>query len=323
VSALRSGALSGGPWATWGPSWRGWKWAFAAVPVVGLLELGAHVVQTHSVVAASDWQAARAYVEAHAKPEDLVVFAPWWADPVGREQFGTSIATFEREGRGDDSRFPRALEVSVHGARLPELGGWVGTDEARFGGLTVTTRVNPAPAPVIDDLVSRVEPGRMRVWRLDGPREGECAFARGPTQAGALGFGPAIPGDHFGCGGVAVGVSVMADLDYRPRRCIYAPPPGPGSHLRLRFLGVRMGRTLYGHHGIYVEAERNRTGSPVTIRFISGDSVVGSVVHHDGDGWRTFEFDTSDLAGQTVDLDADISAPAADRRTYCFEASTR
>ena len=84
-----------------------------------------------------------------------------------------------------------------------------------------------------------------------------------------------------------------------------------------------MGRTLYGHHGIYVEAERNRTGSPVTIRFTSGDSVVGEVVHHDGDGWKAFEFDTSDLAGHTVDLEADIAAPASDRRMYCFEASTR
>jgi hypothetical protein len=299
------------------------RWAFACVPVVGLLELLAHVVQAHAVVPASDWQAARGYVEARAKPEDLVVFSPWWADPVGRERFGASIATFDREGRGDDSRFPRAFEVSIRGSHLPELDGWIRSDAARFGGVTVTTLTNPGRQPVIDDLVSAVEPSRLRVWRVDGSRESECAYVRGAAQAGALGFGPAVPGDRFACGGAFVGVSVMADLDYRPRRCIYAPPPGPGSRLRLRFLGVRMGRELFGHHGIYVEAERNKTGSPVTIRFTNGDSVVGTVVHHDGDGWKAFEFDTSDLAGQTVDLDAEISAPATDRRMYCFEASTR
>jgi hypothetical protein len=297
-----------------------------AIPLVGLLELAAHEVQAHSAVSASDWQAARAYVEGHAKTEDLVVFAPWWADPIGRQEFGPSIATFEREGRGDDSGFPRAFEVSIRGAHLPELEGWLRADRTRFGDVTVTTLQNPAPAHVLDDLVSMVDPQRMRVWRVDGLRESECGFSHAPTQAGALGFGPAIPGDRFGCPGAAVGVSVMADLGYHPRRCIYSPPPPPsgaGTRLRLRFLGVRMGRTLYGHHGIYVEAERNRAGSPVTIRFTSGDSVVGSVVHHDGDGWRAFEFDTSDLAGKTVDLDAEISAPAGDRRLYCFEASTR
>lgn len=293
------------------------------MPVVGLLELGAHVVQTHSVAPAADWQAARAYVEGHARPEDLVVFAPWWSDPIGREQFGPAIATFEREARGDDRRFPRALQVSVRGARLPELDGWTTSDEVRFGRVTVTTLVNPTPQPVIDDLVSQVDPQRMRAWRVDGVHETECPFTRTATLAGGLGYGPAVPGDRFACAGTFAGVTVMADLGYHPRRCIYAPPPGPGSRLRLRFLGVRMGRSLYGHHGLYVEAERNGTGSPVTIRFTRGESVVGAVVHHDGDGWKTFEFDTSDLAGQTVDLDAEISAPANDRRMYCFEASTR
>jgi hypothetical protein len=299
------------------------KWAFAAVPLVGLVELGAHVMQIRSVVPAADWQAARVYLEAAAKPEDLIAFAPRWVDPVGRQQLGTSLATFEREGRGDESGFPRAFEVSIRGAHLHALEGWTRTDERRFGGVTVTTLANPSPVHVLDDLVSLVDPARMTVSVGDGARASACSFMHTSTQAGALGAGPAVPGDRFGCMGTFVGVSVMADLEYRPHRCIYAPPPGPGAHLHLHFEGVHMGRTLYGHHGLYVEAERNRTGAPVTIRFTSGGSVVGEVVHRDGDGWKAFEFDTSDLAGKTADLDADISAPAADRRMYCFEASTR
>ncbi len=291
--------------------------------MVGLLELGAHAIQVRSVASASDWDAARAYVQGHAAADDLVAFAPRWVDPIGRERFGPSLATLEREGRGDATGFPRALEVSIRGSHLPELAGWVRLDEQRFGLVTVTTLQNPSPAHVLDDLVSMVDPRRMRVWRVDGGREAECPFGHSPTQAGALGFGPAIPGDRFSCMGGFVGVSVLADLEYKPHRCIYAPPPGGGSQLRIRFLGVRFGRTLYGHHGIYVEAERNRTGAPVTIRFTTGDSVVGSVVHRDGDGWKTFEFDTSDIEGQTLDLDAEITAPNADRRMYCFEADTR
>jgi hypothetical protein len=303
---------------------RVWTWAFAVVPAVGLLELGAHVVQTKSVVREADWVAAREYVGSQVRPEDLVVFAPRWADPLGRESFGSAIATLEREARADETRFPRALEVSIRGAHLPALDGWRCADRQRFGRVTVTTWENPAPAQVLDDLVSMVGERRVRVSRLDAGRETECPLQHGALQSGNLGFGPAIPGDRFVCaGGAFVVPSVVADLDYRPHRCVYAPPPGGNSLVRLRFLWVRLGRALHGHHALYVEAERGRTGAPVTITFKAGDLALGSVVHNDGDGWKPFEFDTSALAGQRADVIADIGSPSGDRRMYCFEADTR
>ncbi len=143
-------------------------------------------------------------------------------------------------------------------------------------------------------------------------------------QSGGLGFGPAVPSERFSCpGGGVVGTSVVADLDYKPHRCIYAPAPGGNGSVRLHFLDVQAGHLLYGHHAIYVEAERDRKGAPVTITFKAGDTLIGSVTHHDGDGWKACEFDTSDLFGQRVDLVAEISAPSGDRRQYCFEADTR
>jgi len=303
-------------------AWR--RWAFAAVPVAGLLELGAHAVQTHSVARREDWEAARAYVEAHAAPDDLVAFAPRWVDPIGREMFGPSIATLQREGRPDETRFPRALEVGLGAAHLTELADWQRGEEHRFGRVRVTTWQNPTPAHVLDDLVSLVDPAHLRVSRVDGGRETDCTASHAAVQSGGLGYGPAIPGERFSCpAGGFVGVSVLADLDYRPRRCIYAPAPGGGSVLRLRFMNVQMGRTLKGHHAIYVEAERDRRGAPVSITFKAGTSLLGSVVHHDGDGWKAFELDTSDLAGQRADVVAEITAPSGDRRQYCFEADTR
>ena len=309
-----------------GPSdavaWR--KWAFAAVPIAGLLELGAHVVQTHSVAPRGDWEAARAYVAAHAAPDDLVAFAPWWADPVGRETFGPGIATVQREARADETRFPRALEVAIRGEHLPELASWRKAEQQRFGRVTVTTWDNPAPVHVLEDLVSLVDPARMRVSRVDGAREAECPASHAGVQSGGLGFGPAVPSERFSCpGGGFVATSIVADLDYRPHRCIYAPAPGGGGSVRLHFLDVQAGQALVGHHAIYVEAERDRKGAPVTLTFRAGGIVIGSVTHHDGDGWKAFEFDTSDLAGQRVELIAEISAPSGDRRQYCFEAVTR
>ena len=69
-------------------------YAFAIVPVIGLLELGAHEVQVHSVVSDADWDAARTAVEADWKPGDLVVFEPFWVDSIGREHFGAKLAIY-------------------------------------------------------------------------------------------------------------------------------------------------------------------------------------------------------------------------------------
>ena len=303
-------------------AWR--RYAFAAIPAAGLLELGAHVVQTHSVAPDSDWRAARAFVAAHVAPEDLVAFAPRWADPVGREQFGPGIANLEREARADVERFPRAYEVSIRGAHLADFRDWAREDEQRFGRVTVTTWKNHGVVPVIDDLVSHVDPQHMRVSRIQGNRESECPFSHLSPASGGLGAGPAMPSDRFACpGGSGVGASVVADLDYYPHRCIYTPAVGADASVRLRFLDVALGQSIHGHHALYVEAERKKQGTPVTITFRIGDTTLGTVVHHDGDGWRPFEFDTSAFAGQRADVVADIASPGGQRRYYCFEASTR
>jgi hypothetical protein len=294
------------------------RWAFAAVPAVGLLELGAHAIQTHSIVPGRDWAAARAYVATQVKRDDLIAFAPTWIDPVGRKAFGAAMATIEREARPDESRFPRAFEVAIRGAHLRALSGWRRAGERVFGGVTVTTWENPSPARVFDDLVSMVDPERMKV----SYRGQDCPFVRDSTQSGGLGFGPAIPSHRFSCPGSGfLGVSVVADLDYVPHRCIYAPPPGGGA-LRVRFLGVHFGHTLHGHHGLYVEAERGRQGAPVTLAFSVSDTSLGSVVHRDGEGWKPFELDTAEVADKQADLVVDISS-SGDRRLYCFEADTR
>jgi hypothetical protein len=299
-----------------------------AVPIVGVIELAAHVAQTSSVAPDRDWKAAREVVAAEARPEDLVVFAPRWTDPVGRELFGPRLATVEREARPDESRFPRAFEVAIRGAHDPSLAGWRRAAERRFGAVTVTTWENPSPVRVLDDLVSLVTPERLHVSHVEGGgAEADCALQRGAVSSGGLGFGPAIPSVRFACpGGGPVTPVLITDTEYHARRCIYAPPPGGSGALRLRFSGVRFGRALHGHHGLYVEAERDRKGAPVTLTWrlgSSASSVLGSLVHRDGDGWKGFELDTSALAGQVGDLVAEVSAPSGDRRMYCFEADTQ
>src|SRR4051812_34598581 len=113
------------------------KWAFALVPVVGLWELMAHVAQVRGVVSEADWSAARAAVEAEYKPGDLVVFAPDWADPLGRKAFGEKLASVATEARPDETRFARAFEVSIRGKHAPDLAGWTKAASRDVGRITI------------------------------------------------------------------------------------------------------------------------------------------------------------------------------------------
>src|SRR5262249_39945964 len=107
------------------------------------------------------------------------------------------------------------------------------------------------------------------------------------------------------------------------RRCFYVPAQGGGAIIRMRFQDVTMGRALHGHHALYAEAERGRDGTPVSLLFRIGERVIGKATHADGEGWKGFELDTSEWAGQKLELTADVSSPNQNRRMYCFEADTR
>ena len=102
-------------------------------------------------------------------------------------------------------------------------------------------------------------------------------------------------------------MSVISDLDNLPRRCIYAAPVA-GAPTRIEFRDVHFGATLHGHHGLWNLVERDLSGPIVRLRFITGDSILATLEHRDGDGWAGFELDTSALAGQTGELTAEVSS---------------
>lgn len=309
-----------------GFAWR--RWVFAAVPLLAVIEIVLHVRQSTGAPKDEAWLAARAVVRELTKPEDLVIIAPRWEEPIARMNFGDELMTLERVARADDDRFPRAIEVSLRGARAPEVRAWREESRRDVGDFTVRVLANPAHRPVKDDLVSRVGapgPKGMRVFRVDQGGETECPFTQGAPDTGGIGHGPAVPAGRYACpGGGLASLTVLADLEYRPRRCIYAPPTGAPVVLRIKFPQVTFGSSLAGHHGIYVEAERVPGGVPVTLSFKAEGQPVGKAVHHDMMGWRAFEHLTPpELAGKEGELVAEISAQNGQRRSYCFEATTR
>ena len=282
-----------------------------------------HVWQTTlGVVPEADWRAAREVVKQKAQPSDLIVFAPTWTDPLGRKFLKDDLATLEREARPDESRFPRAIELSIRGKHRAELAGWRSVGKEKVGAITITTLENPAPVKVKDDLVTHANAQGMTVQRIDGARESDCPYQAAGTRTGGLGFGLAIPNERFNCqAGGFLAVSVLQPIDHSARKCLYAPPQGGGSLLRVRFANVAFGKSLHGHHGIHWHQERG--GSPVSLLWKAEGKNLGRVVHNDGDGWKGFELDTADLDGKKGELVAEISSANAATRMYCFEADTR
>jgi hypothetical protein len=296
-----------------------------AVPLVAVVELVLHVKQTTAdVVPEADWTAARDLVKAELRPDDLVVFSPFWADPLGRRSFGAEIATFKREGRSDERRFQRAWEVSIRGSHDPELGRWKKAKEQKTGQVTVTLLENPDYTKVLDDLVELATPERLAVSRVDGGgSEQACVYQRGQSAGGStvVPQGLLTPADKFICpGGGHVGVAVLHALDHHPHVCLYATPM-PSATLRLRFGDVTFGPSLHGHSGIQWQSERTPAGEKLAVTFSAGGHLLGTHFHKVGAGWTGFELPTAELAGKKAELIVDVGSSG--QRQFCFEATTR
>lgn len=278
--------------------------------------------QTSSdVVPESDWVAAREVVKASLLPDDLVVFEPFWTDPLGRRAFG-ELATMKREGRSDERRFARAFVVSRRGADNAETASWKTVKEEKIGALTLRLRENPSFTKVVDDLVELVNPDRLVVSRVENGSEQPCVFQHGASAGGSTTVpqGLLTPADKFVCPNGHVGVAVLHGLDHHPHLCIYATPLG-GATLRLKFSNVTFGPSLFGHSGLQWVVERTPAHEKVGVTFFAFDRPIGTHLHKVGAGWVGFELPTAEIDGKRGDLVAEI-APSSQRQ-FCFEATTR
>jgi hypothetical protein len=292
------------------------RWVSLVVPAIALIELTLHIHQTHDVVPEGDWRAASTLVGKIVKDDDLIVFAPSWVDPIGRMYLGDELMTPKRVGRAEDDRFERAIQVGIRGETDPSIEQWPVLEEHDVGRITVRVYKNPHVLHVRTDLVDRL--ASASVDEVEGGRSTGCPSILGKVMSGALGYGMAAPARRFACRQGFVGESILPEYpDYVPRRVIYASPAARND-LQIRFANVTLNTTIRGHHGIAVHQERDRNGPDVTISWRVGERVLGSFVHHDGEGWKQFEIDTADLAGQTVELVVDVACSTA--RPYGFEA---
>ncbi len=304
-------------------AWLARYW-MAALPLVGVVELLAD--QYFATRAPSFRQYARLAepVARLRQAGDLVVVAPRWAEPLARSALGDEVMPLSDIARPDLSGYGTAVEVSVLGQRDPELAGWRELRRETRGGFVIRKLENPAPAPTVLDFVEALSPARAEVW-IPGPTR--CPWrANAPVLAGGLGGHPTFPRQRFQCRGSGffnVGVTVIADQDFRARRCLWAHPPRRGE-LVIRYRDVALGDAIVGHGGLYWIVERERRGAPIELRIrVNGDE-VGRTTHRDGDGWSAFEMQLGDHARTTgASVEFAVSSSDHRHRHFCFEARTR
>lgn len=295
-----------------------------ALPVLGLAELTLHLFFARRPPEPADFLAARPRIEALKRPDDLLLVAPRWLDPHARTALGPSLLPLRDLARPDEARYPRALVVEAMGQRAPETAGWKEIQREPLGNkLTFAVFENPAPIRVVRDLVEEVEAGVVEVAWVFPDREVVCPWKTGQrTAATGLFSHPTMPERRHVCGAQpwqSVGVTVHDDQDFRPRRCIWAPPP-PGGYVRLRFPSGEGGEGLRGHGSIHWTLERERRGGPVFLEAWAGGQLAGVVRHDDGQGWVLFEVP---LGGARGEIEVRVRAPDAAERHFCWEAVIR
>jgi hypothetical protein len=329
---MQDGAMTHAPALAKGypsPGWAGKaRYLALLVPLFGLVELGAHFYFARRAPKAQEWTAVRPAVAAWYKSGDVVVVAPYWAEPMARLAFGDELMPLRDVARPDVTRYREAIEVSILGRRAPELEGWKVARQERQGKFTLRALENPSPVNVLFDFTDHIEPqvASVRVEKKTGSVE--CAFTPSAAmESGGLGGAPVYPSARFACPGeptyVFVGVTIIDDEQSRPRRCIWSHPPGTDAELVTRFRDVPLGTQIHGHAGAGWLLERDHAVPSFTIKVMVGGQEVGNVVHNPGDAWKAFDVALAASVGQrTADVEFRVAAPGGGTHV-CFEADSR
>jgi hypothetical protein len=182
------------------------------------------------------WSEAEKAVRSRYKPGDLIVFAPKWIDPIGRQHLGDLIP-LDVAGRMDAATFKTIWEVST-GGQHPETAGLKPGWESRHETLRVR-RYDRKAEQALTDFVE--------------------AFATARVQ-GAHAQPPIVD---------------LVSIQFEPRRCLrlVVGEDGPAS---VAYAGVLLGDRLVGYVGLVDEFPRlrHRTERGQLTVFVNGKQVA-------------------------------------------------
>ena len=302
------------PWFWWIRSW----WPALIILMIVVVELVGHWIIRSRIPKVDDWNAATAWIHQEAGEKDAFLAAPTWADPLMRLHLG-DLLSLENAARSDLAPFERLWEISIRGHRSDAVERE--PDVVRSFGTVMVRRWELGSSSVLYDFNAHTRDAEVRA----GDRS--CSWRRMSPQQGGIWQGPLWPSERFFCGPQSwlwVGDTIIEDLDFQPRRCIWQHPRADGPVVSI-FRDVPLGQRLVFYGGLYYAHEREQTRPEVTARILVDDIEIGRLVHRDGDGWKRVELDPTPLgeSKERGDVTVEVTADNPDMRTLCWAATTR
>ncbi len=304
------------------------RWWWLLVLAIGPLEFLAHWYFAQRAPGLSEYQALAPRLSALRKSGDVLLVAPAWAAPIARTALGDGWFSERDLGRLDLKRYPRAVVVKSLGQELSEVQSFRVVSSEIFGRFTLEVRENPGFEPLRADLVEGVSPDRLGVTLvLDSGEQLACSWTTQATvEAGGLAGPAAFPRARFQCPGGnerLVGVSILDDQDFRPRRCIWAHPPDNG-YLELKFQGVPFGGHVFGAAGLSYLLTRDGAGANIELEVWGEGKLLGRHLERDVLGWQSFAMALPARGeGSTFELSFRVRSENAAGRDFCFQAEIR
>ena len=232
----------------------------------------------------ADWSALSAALHARHKPGDLIVFAPGWIDPLGREHVG-DLLPIDMAARMDGARYPVVWEVALGGARAPETTGQSPVWSHRYGPLALRRYQRPA-ATVLTDFAT--------------------AFAGSGQVTGPSVGRPLVS---------------LEEVGFQPHRCVKVVPR-PDQTVEITYDGVTLGRQLVGYVGLADVFTRRDVREPGRLVVTVDGREVARVTAGDDSGWVRFAAPTTPHTGRVVFAATAVGQGARDRQ-ICFAAEAR
>lgn len=308
------------------------------LPALGLAEFGLHQYFSRRAPTLQQWRELRPLVEESLEGEPfgtriaqdssqtktLIVAAPAWSEPNARAALGTELMPLAHVARPDDSSFSFALEIGILGERA-KLEGWQEVWHRQVGDFRLRGLTNPKAERVSLDFVDALSPKRVRVRTLRRGTSRACRYGTHKVKNGDLHGHPTFPRNRFACAGGDwhfVGVTVIEDQHYQPRRCLWAHP-GNDEVLSIEYQAVSIGQRVRGYGGLPYFRERESHGAPVEMEVYVGGEKIGAYLHRDGEGWSPFDFDTRGRASEVLPVEFRVTSKRAAHREFCFQADVR
>ncbi len=309
-----------------------WIAAGVLVLLAALAETAATLLLAGPPASDEDWKKAAEEVRNLFQENDLLLFAPEWIDPTGRLHMG-DLLDIRQVTRPDEASFDRIWVVGPRGKTRRETRNARLISRKRFGSIEASlyrNRIDPA----LFDFYKEISEAKVEVLNKDGSRAGYCPYK------------PAIQRHQCEAGWNNVRQKI-AEVDYKPRRCVYAHPVD-GRILEIAFPEAIMGSRLVVYTGLdgydaryrarrevyyTLNPEKRKGRAPeragpdklvdVTMEILIGDSEPLKLSHPIDDKWRRHVLDTSDATGTSARVSFRIHTQWAYSKVFCFHAQTR